>query len=124
MKNKKTVKIIFWIVTGLMSAMLLMGVSMYILKTDEMKLQFLGLGFPPFLIYILMVAKPLGLIAIWTNKVKTLTEWAYAGLTFNLLLAVTAHVNVGDGEQFGALMVLILLAISYFLYKKKENMVD
>jgi DoxX-like family len=124
MKNKKTVKIMFWIVTGLMSAMLLMGVSMYILKTDEMKLQFLSLGFPAFLIYILMVAKPLALIAIWTNKIKSIAEWAYAGLTFNLLLAVAAHLNVEDGEQYGAIMVLVLLAISYFLYKKKESLAD
>ncbi len=124
MKNKKTVKIMFWIVTGLMSAMLLMGVSMYILKTDEMKLQFLSLGFPAFLIYILMVAKPLALIAIWTNKIKSIAEWAYAGLTFNLLLAVAAHLNVEDGEQYGAIMVLVLLGISYFLYKKKESLAD
>lgn len=114
----------FWIVTGLMSAMLLMGVSMYILKTDEMKLQFLSLGFPAFLIYILMVAKPLALIAIWTNKIKSIAEWAYAGLTFNLLLAVAAHLNVEDGEQYGAIMVLVLLGISYFLYKKKESLAD
>jgi hypothetical protein len=36
----------------------------------------------------------------------------------SLILAFFAHLMVGDGEQFGALLALILLLASYFLGKK------
>lgn len=59
---------------------------------------FTGLGFPTYLIYWMAAAKILGLVAIWTNFSPTLKELAYAGFTFNCLLAISAHINVNDGE--------------------------
>lgn len=65
----------------------------------------------------LAIAKILGLVAIWVNKSKLLRKWAYAGFFFNLLLAFVAHVAISDGEQWGALMAMVLLFLSrYWLH--------
>lgn len=116
MKNK--FKIAYWVVTGLFSLMMLGGVAQYFFMHDTVSEMFINLQFPPYLIYLMGTAKLLGIVAIWTNLSPELKEWAYAGFTFNLLLAVSAHINIGDGEWIGAAMALVLLLASYFLGRK------
>jgi hypothetical protein len=91
---------------------------MYIVKYEMVSATFTKLGFPTFIIYPLALAKILGLIALWTNKSKQLKEWAYAGFFFNTVLATGAHLNVNDGEHFGAIVAFILVIISYIFYRK------
>ena len=117
----KTTKIIYWISTGLLTLLMLMSAGMYVFNHEEMSLSFLALGFPVYVIYPLALAKILGLIAVWTNLSKTIKEWAYAGFFFNFLLAVSAHLMVGDGEFPGAAMAIVLLITSYFTWKKISN---
>ncbi|MEL7222644.1 MAG: DoxX family protein [Bacteroidota bacterium] len=114
----KTQKIVFWVVTGLLSAMMLMSAGMYFFNTDEVYTIFESLGFPTFVVYPLAVAKILGVVAILTRKSRSLTEWAYAGFFFDFILAAAAHLNASDGEHIGAFVALVLLAVSYFLQKK------
>lgn len=118
MKNKNL--LVNRISTGLFS--LLMGFSsiMYFAQNDMVSEKFTALGFPTWVIYPLAIAKILGLVAIWTEKSKTLKEWAYAGFAFNLLLAIGAHVNIVDQEFYAALVGLILGIISYYTWKKQD----
>ena len=111
----KKIKIGYQASTGLLSALLLMGVGMYFFNYDTVSEMFTSLGYPTYIIYPLAVAKILAVIALWQKKYSMLTEWAYAGLFFVLVLAVSAHVNAGDGQFIGALIALVLLAISYKL---------
>lgn len=111
--SNKTRKMIYWIATGLLSALLLMSAGMYIFNNPMVSETFTKLGFPTYIIYPLALLKVLGLVAIWTNKSKTLKEWAYAGFFFNFLLAASAHINIGDGEAMGAFMAMALLFTSY-----------
>jgi hypothetical protein len=111
-------KVIYWISTGLLSALMLMSAGMYFFNNDMVSEIFTSLGFPTYIIYPLAVAKILGLIAIWTNKSKMLKEWAYAGFFFDFVLAATAHIMVSDGEYAGALVAIILLIVSYVFEKK------
>ena len=112
MKNKEVW--IYRIATGLFSLLIGAGVIMYLFQYEQASESYIKLGFPIFIIYPLAIAKILGLVAIWTNKSKTLKEWAYAGFTFNLILAIGAHINVDDGEFFAAAMVLVFVGISYY----------
>ena len=48
--NKRD-KIIYWIATGLLSAMMLMSAGMYIFNNDTVTTVFTKLGFPTFIIY-------------------------------------------------------------------------
>lgn len=114
----KTNKIVYYVSTGLLSAMMLMSVGMYFFKHEEISMTFGLLGHPPYLVYPLGIAKLLGLVAIWTRMSNTLKEWAYAGFFFNFVLAFFAHLALGDGEAGGAAVATALLLTSYIFMKR------
>ncbi len=117
----KNFKIIYWVSTGLLTAMMLMSAGMYIFNNPAIREAFSKLGHPTHIIYPLAIAKILGLIAIWTNKSRSLKEWAYAGFFFNFVLAFAAHVMVNDGEFMAPLIALVLLLVSYFSWAKQDR---
>lgn len=117
----KNIKLVYWISTGLLSAMMLMSAGMYIFNYEEISQVFLGLGHPTHVIYPLAIAKILGVAAIWANFSKSLKEWAYAGFFFDFVLAFMAHISISDDEFAGAIMAAVLLFVSYFSWKKMEG---
>ncbi len=74
------------------------------------------LGYPEYFGYTLIICKVLGVIAISVptipGKVK---EWAYAGLSFNLIFATISHacVDKNIGYILMPLAFLAILAVSY-----------
>ncbi|TRX70777.1 DoxX family protein [Carboxylicivirga sp. M1479] len=112
-------KIIYWIATGLLSAMMMMSAGMYLFNNAMVSETFSNLGFPSYIIYPLAVAKILGVIAIVSNKSKALKEWAYAGFFFDFVLAAAAHVSISDGDHMGAIVAIVLLFVSYFFGQKR-----
>ena len=117
----KTNKIIYWIGTGLLSALMLMSSGMYIFNNAEVQTVFESLGFPVWIIYPLAFMKVSGVLVVTLTKWKTVKEWAYAGFFFNFLLAFGAHISIGDGEHFGAVLALVFLIISYVYSKKIDQ---
>lgn len=113
----KITRILHWIFTGLLSALLLMSASMYFMEYDEISTGFALYGFPSWIIYPLAVAKILGVMVILTKFKHWLTEWAYAGIFFNALLALGAHLSAQDGQQMGAILALVLLIGSFTTWK-------
>ena len=114
-------KIIFYVATALLSALMLFSAGMYIFDHETVKGMFTNFGYPTYIIYPYAVAKILGLIAIWAPGFKALKEWAYAGFFFAFILAFFAHVMIGDGEQMGAVMAMILLIVSYIFGKRMKK---
>ena len=80
-----------------------------------------ALGYPQYIIYPLAIAKILGLIAIWTRLSNMLTEWAYAGFFFDVVLALAAHLSVNDGAHLFSLVGLVLVITSRLTYGKLYN---
>ena len=115
----KNAKLIFYITTGLFSALMLMSAGMYLFNTAEVSQTFASLGYPSFIIYPLAIAKILGVIAIWTGRSNTLKEWAYAGFFFDTLLAFQAHIMAGDGQAAPAAVVAVLVLVSYWADKQR-----
>lgn len=113
-KNKQ----IYWISTGLLTALMLMSAIMYFANYDEVSQTFTGLGYPTFVIYPLAIAKLLGLVAIWTRRSHTLKEWAYAGFFFDTALATQAHLIAQDGAFAPALIGTVLVLVSYWSSNK------
>lgn len=111
-------KTIYWIFTGLFSAMILMGVVMYFTQYEMVQEAYTKLGYPTYLIYPIAIAKTLGVAAIVSRKSEFLKEWAYAGFFFLLALGAFAHIQANDGEFGGALIALVLLIGSY-VYENK-----
>jgi DoxX-like family len=119
--NDRSRKIAFRIATGLLSVIALMFVGNSLFNAEMFTNRFASLGYPTYLIYPLAVAKILGLVAIWSNKSKTLKEWAYAGFFFNFVLAFLAELHAPDGEYISAPLALVLLMISYYSGHKEKN---
>lgn len=113
----KKIKLVYWGSTILFSLVILGSIGLYITQYDRFSAGFLKLGYPSYLVYPLIVAKSLGLIAIWTRKVDWLKEWAYAGFFFNLALSLVAHFAINTGNHFNALVAMIFLLISYISQK-------
>ena len=114
----KTLRIIYWLVTGILCLMMLASAAMYLTKHEEAAKVFASLNYPAYLVYLLATAKILGVAAILTKKSKTLKEWAYAGFCFNFVLALAAHLNARDGGFIVPVVALALLFASYFLDRK------
>ena len=111
-------KIIYYIATGLLTAVMLFSVSMYFFKHEMIKGAFESFGYPTYLIYPYATIKLLGLVAVWTPSFKALKEWAYAGFFYAFVLAFFAHYMIGDGQQGTAIIALIALIVSYIFYKR------
>lgn len=119
----KSTKIIYYVSTGLLSLAMLAGAFGELTFSQEAIDVFLHLSYPLYLLYILGVAKILGVIGIWQNKFPNLREWAYAGFFIDLLGAIASHIFAGDTiSQYGfALGVLFITLMSYTSLKKKEK---
>lgn len=113
-------KIIYYVATGLLSLLMSFSVYMYLFNHEGVKGMFSAFGYPAYIIYPYAFAKILGIIAIWQTKLNTIKEWAYAGFFFAFILAFFAHYMIGDGEQMGAVLALILLLTSYYFNKRTK----
>lgn len=122
----KTTKIIYFISTGLLTALMLFSASMYFAKTAEVQEVFESLGYPGSIVIPLAIAKILGLVAIWTNKSRILKLLAYGGFAVDLIMAIFAHINADDQGFAGAAFGLVLVATSFITYWKmsKQNKVN
>jgi uncharacterized membrane protein YphA (DoxX/SURF4 family) len=116
-------RILYWIVTGLMAALMLVASIPDVLRVPEAVQIFEHLGYPTYLLPFLGVAKILAIIAILYPGFPRLKEWAYAGLVFDLLGAFYSHTSVGDGPAMwsGAAIGLVLVTSSYILYRKTTS---
>ena len=114
-------KLLYWIFTIMLSALMLLASVPDLLRTTEATAVFRHLGYPVYLLPFLGVAKMLGVIAILSPGFRRLKEWAYAGLAFDLTGALYSHLSVGDPiSVWGfALVGLLLLAASYFFRLSK-----
>lgn len=108
-----------WIVTGLLTTLMVVSAVPDILELPAAVSVFGHLGYPPYLLPLLGTAKLLGVAAVLAPGASRLKEWAFAGLTFDLLGALYSHLSVGDPFQvwLPALCGLMLLAGAYAAHR-------
>lgn len=122
---KRGVRIAHWTSTVFVCGLMTLSAATYILDHDAVSETFLlKLGFPTWLIYPMAIAKLSAVFMLMSKFNNTLTEWAYAGLTFNLLLAIGAHVSIGEEQAISPAIALSLLAISYYTWKIKGRKIQ
>ena len=107
---------LYWTFTGLLTAQMLGSAGMQVF-TDMGREGFIRLGYPTYIIYLLALAKLLGLAAVLSNRSYLLKNLAYAGFLYLLLLAVTAHLAVGEAP-IPAALALVWLAGSFHFGRK------
>jgi hypothetical protein len=68
----------------------------------------------------------LGVIAILIPGFRRIKEWAYAGLTFDLIAALYSQIAIGDPPSKIMFMIIffIILGFSYTYYHKKLKLID
>ena len=119
----KTINILYWVFTILFAALMLFSAYGSILvNEDSIKLIHDYLGFPVYFIPFTGFAKLFGSIVILIPGLKTIKEWAYAGLFFDLLGAV--YSGVAASKAFDPMMLFMLVwfvpgILSYIFWKKK-----
>lgn len=122
MKRKK---IIFWVATAIIILWEgVMPLSTLIFSPEQATIGTRPLGYPDYFAYALIICKVLGVFAISYPKAPAkLKEWAYAGLTFNLIFAFISHACVDQniGFMLMPLVVLGILAVSYRFNAKVQN---
>jgi DoxX-like protein len=110
----------YWVVTGLLTAIMLLASVPDVLRVPLAVGVFMHLGYPTYLLPFIGVAKLLGVLALVVPDLPRLKEWAYAGLTFDLIGALYSHLSVGDppGAWFPAAVALLLVLGSYVLHRR------
>lgn len=121
----KKYKILFWVATLIIFLWEgIMPLSTVFFAPEYVNAGTRPLHYPDYFAYALIFFKVLGATAlILPDLLPKLKEWAYAGLTFNLVFAVISHAVV-DGNPVYILLPLIamaLLAISYFSRQKLQS---
>ncbi|HWY99236.1 MAG TPA: DoxX family protein [Bacteroidia bacterium] len=118
----KKVNIAYWIVTGLYG-LFIIGTSIPDVTNnpDAVKIITTQLGYPAYFIVFIGIAKILGGIAILIPGFPRIKEWAYAGLTFDLIGALYSTIAVGEpAKQWSFFVVFFaVLFTSYALYHKR-----
>jgi uncharacterized membrane protein len=119
----KKIKIIYWISTGLMAAMLGIGSIFDAISAPEAIEHVTHIGYPAYIVPFLGVAKILAIIAILIPGYPRIKEWAYAGLVFDLVGAFYSHIAASDPPAMwlGILVPIALVFCSYFYYHKLQK---
>lgn len=120
-------KIIFWVATIILVLWEgVMPLSTVLFAPEYVNAGTKPLGYPDYFAYALIICKVLGVIAIAYPKTpERLKEWAYAGLSFNLIFAFISHAAVDKNIAYMVmpLAFLAILAVSY-IYNRKINSHD
>ncbi|RRN78158.1 DoxX family protein [Pseudoxanthomonas sp. SGD-10] len=121
MKKNKT---IFWIAAAIIVLWEgIMPLSTLLFMPEYVNVGTKPLGYPDYFAYTLIICKVLGVFAIaYPRTPPVLKEWAYAGLTFNLIFAFISHAVVDQniGFMLMPLVFLVVLAVSY-IYNRKNT---
>lgn len=117
----KRTNIIYWILTSLFAFVMFGSAIPDVLMMDVAKQGFKEMQMPEYLLPFVGVAKILGVIAILIPGNPKLKEWAYAGLTFDLIGATYSVAASGKPvENWAPMFLFIALAFgSYYYYHKK-----
>ena len=115
-----------WVVTGLMTTLMLLSAVPDVLRVPGALTVFKHLGYPPYLLPFLGMAKILGVAAVLSPGLVRVKEWAFAGLTFDLTGALFSHLSVGDPASvwMPAAIGLGLMAGSYIAYRTRSGQGD
>jgi uncharacterized membrane protein YphA (DoxX/SURF4 family) len=114
----RAIQIAAMVITGLAAvSWLYFGMLYLIHDPGEWRVAHQQLGFPLYIIPLLGVTHILGGVGVLIPNVPRLTEWVYAGLVINLLLAFYSQLNGGGStwEKFDPILVLVFVVASYGL---------
>lgn len=119
---KKSVRIIYWVITGFLTLQLVTTGVGDILLAQQVVDNITDVGFPINLVPFLGTLKIGGAIVLLLVSNLHLKIGTYAGIFFYALGAVAAHLTIGDPfvKAIAALMMLIFVSVSYLMWQKHQ----
>jgi hypothetical protein len=116
----KTAKRIYWIGTALTS--LWFGTS-GVCELTRNRLVWditLALHYPAYFIYVLGVAKVLGIaVLLIPGKFLRLKEWVFAGVFFDIIFAFASKVSVfGPSAAVDAVIAFVMVSVTYLMFRR------
>lgn len=119
----KTNRILYWGTTGITALMFALSGMMDVLHAPQLVEAIVHqLGYPLYFLTIIGVAKILAVITLLVPRFPRLKEWAYAGLSFNMIGALWSHVATADwGHVVSPTMMLLLVVASYYFYRQVQQ---
>ena len=122
----KTINILYWVFTIVFAALMIFSsYGSIIVNQDAKNLIHHYLGYPEYVIPLTGWAKLIGSIVILIPGLKTIKEWAYAGLFFDLFGAVYSSIAVAKAVDPMILFMLVRFVpgiLSYIFWKKKNKL--
>ncbi len=122
----KNINILYWVFTILFAGLMLFSAyGSVVVNEDAKKLIHDQLGYPVYFIPFTGYAKLIGVIAILIPGLKTIKEWAYAGLFFDLIGAVYSGIAVAmtlDPMMFFMLIWFVPGIMSYIFWHRKMKL--
>ena len=116
-------KIVYWTSTAI-ACLALLGSLTYLTGSAEVVAGFAKAGYPQHLRIVLGIAKPIAAIVLLLPGFALLKEWAYAGVTFALVMATISSYLSHEGVKTAApLVILTLVAVSYFTRPASRRLV-
>ncbi len=122
----KNINILYWVFTILFAGLMAFSAAGGLQPSAEtIKILHDGLGYPVYFIQFISIAKLLGAITLLIPGFKTIKEWAYAGLFFDLAGAI--YSGVASSGKFDPMLLTILIwllpgIISYYFWKKRTTL--
>lgn len=105
---------IYWISTTLLSLLYLASATLYLVKREWVRQALADLGYPANLMPLLIAVKILAVVAILLRINVSLSDLAYAGMLYHLLLSAFAHINARKPSgALPAAICLVLLVTSF-----------
>lgn len=86
----------YYALTVLISLFFLMSGYLEITKNPATYPKTISMGYPPFFILALGIAKILGFIALIIPNFKKLKEWGFAGFTFDVIFAFISGLSIAS----------------------------
>jgi hypothetical protein len=113
----------YWLPISLLCLVFLFSAGLTIADPKGTRVASAKLGFPTFLaVYPLAAAKLSAIVAILFRKSKVLTHFAFAGLLYDMLLALGGHIHAKDFPA-GYLAVFGLI-VWVFAFMASEQRTD
>jgi hypothetical protein len=108
----------FLVATGLFVALFAGSVAFGWLDLPGSYREYTHLGFPKWSFHFLQFAKVAGLMAILSNRSRTLKDFAFAGFLFDLLLALGAHIDRREVKFVLPVIGLAIWGFAFFMNRK------
>ena len=120
MKNKANKKVLYlyYFSIAILGILFLISGFFEITKNPATYPKTLSMGYPPYFITTLGIAKIIGVIALWLPHLKRLKEWVFAGFTFDVIFAFISGLQIDStADCVKAAVALILIMLIYALFR-------